>query len=98
MPGTATLLQALALVALAGLVIRLGRTLLLAGIFGLVSGVVSYHHSRMPQVALAHAAIAMIVALVVFGLLKITKSCLLWVLITGLGVAALVGYAMWRQA
>jgi hypothetical protein len=96
-PDTQTLLQALALITLAGLVIRLGRTLLLAVIFGLVSGVASYYRGGIPEVALAHAAIGTIVALIVFGLLKLTKNYLWWVLIIGFGVIALLGYAMWRH-
>jgi hypothetical protein len=85
-----TLLVALLLVAAVFLVIKIGKALLMAGIFGALSAGVSLGQGNPPATAGTHAAIAFGVAAVTLILIRMAKGFLTWLLITGIGVLALL--------
>jgi len=91
-----TAVAAAALVFLVLLVIRIGRILVMAGVFGAIAGGASLSQGSSPKEATAHAAVAFGVAAVMFFLVKMTKSILLWLAIHGAGVAALITFGVHR--
>jgi hypothetical protein len=78
-------------------VIKIGKVLLLAAMFGALAGGVSLGQGSPPTLAGTHAAVGFGVAAATLFLVKLTKSIILWLLITGLGVAALFLYDGFRQ-
>lgn len=70
-------------------VIKIGKALLMAGFFGALAGGVSLGQGNAPATAGTHAAIGFGVAAVTLILIKLTRSLMLWLLITALGVGAL---------
>lgn len=89
-----TAVAAAALVLLAIVVIRIGRVLVMAGIFGMLAGGVSLGQDNSPADAGVHAAIGFGVAAVTLFLIRMTKSLVLWLVITALGVGALSWFGM----
>ena len=79
------------------LVIKIGKALLFAAMFGALAGGVSLGQGSPPALAGTHAAIGFGVAAATLFLVKLTKSIVLWLLITALGVAALFLYDGFRQ-
>jgi hypothetical protein len=73
-------------------VIRIGKALLFAAMFGALAGGVSLGQGSAPSTAGTHAAIGFGVAAATLLLIKLTRSLMLWLVITGLGVAALFLY------
>lgn len=71
------------------LVIKIGKVLLFAALFGATAGGVSLGQGNQPETAGVHAAIGFGVAAVTLFLIKLTKNLLLWLVITALGVGAL---------
>jgi hypothetical protein len=84
-----TALAAAALVLAVILVIKIGKVLLLSAMFGAMAAGVSVGQGSRPAEAGVHAAIAFGVAAVTLFLIKMTRSLLLWLVITGAGVVAL---------
>ena len=84
-----TAIAAAALVLAVIVVIRIGRVLLLSAMFGAMAAGVSVGQGNTSAVAGRHAAIAFGVAAITLFLIKTTRSLLLWLVITGLGVVAL---------
>jgi hypothetical protein len=80
-----TVLSALAL-------IKIGRILLMAAIFGAIAGGGSLSQGNLPKTAALHAALAFGAAAVMFFLLKMAKSMVMWHVITAAGVAALLAF------
>jgi hypothetical protein len=103
-PGTDSLTQlnlptaivAALLVLAVILVIKVGKVLLMAGIFGALAGGVSLEQGSTPTTAGTHAAIGFGVALVTLVLVKLTRSLMLWLVITALGTGALLFYGFGR--
>jgi hypothetical protein len=91
-----TMLAAAALVIAVIFVIKVGKVLLFAAMFGALAGGVSLGQGNLPATAGTHAAIGFGVAAVTLFLVKITKSILLWLIITGIGIAALFAYGFNR--
>jgi hypothetical protein len=91
-----TLVTAVLLVFAVILVIRIGRALLMAAIFGSLAGGVSLGQGNSLKSAGAHAAIGFGVAAVTLFLVRFTRSLLLWLLVTALGVGALFLYGFGR--
>jgi hypothetical protein len=87
-----TMVAAALLVLAVIVVIRIGRVLLMAAIFGALAGGVSLGQGSSADAAATHAAIGFGVAAVTLFLIKMVRGLLLWILITGLGVGALVRY------
>lgn len=85
-----TAIAAAALVLLVILVIRIGKVLIMAGVFGMLAGGVSLGQGHPPGTASAHAAIGFGVAAITLFFIRMTKSLILWVLITALGIGALL--------
>lgn len=85
-----TLIVAVLLVFAVVLVIKIGKVLLMAGIFGALAAGVSLGQGNPPATAGTHAAIAFGVAAVTLFLIRMAKGFLMWLLITGLGVLALL--------
>lgn len=85
-----TAIAAAALVLLVILVIRIGKVLIMAGVFGVLAGGVSLGQGHPPGTASAHAAIGFGVAAITLFFIRMTKSLILWVLITALGIGALL--------
>ncbi len=77
------------LVLAAIIVIRIGKALVMAAIFGSIAGAASLGQGNPPMTAGAHAAIGFGVAAVTLLLVRMARSFLLWTAITGLAVAAL---------
>ena len=88
--NTPTILAVLALVILVFLVIKIGKVLLMAAVFGAIAGGASLSQGNEPRTAAGHAAVGFAAAAIMFFLVKMAKSLVLWLLITGVGVAALV--------
>jgi hypothetical protein len=84
-----TALAAAALVLAVILVIKIGKALLFAAMFGAMAGGVSLGQGNPPRTAGIHAAIGFGVAAVTLFLIKMTRSLIMWLVITGMGVAAL---------
>lgn len=91
-----TALAAVALVFLVLMVIKIGRILVMAGVFGAIAGGASLSQGSSPKEATAHAAVAFGVAAVMFFLVKMTKSIVLWLAITAAGVAGLLAFGIHR--
>jgi hypothetical protein len=91
-----TAVAAAALVFLVLLVIRIGKILVMAGVFGAIAGGASLSQGSSSKEAVANAAVAFGVAAVMFFLVKMTKSIVLWLAITAAGVAGLIAYGMHR--
>ena len=89
-----TAIAAAALVLLVILVIRIGRALMMAGVFGMLAGGVSLGQGTPPGTAGVHAAIGFGVAAVTLFFIRMTKSLVLWLAITALGVGALLWFGM----
>lgn len=89
-----TALAAAALVILVLLVLKIGKVLVMAAVFGAIAGGASLSQGQSPKLASAHAVAAFVAAAAMFFLLKMTKSILLWLTITAVGVAALVAYGV----
>jgi hypothetical protein len=87
-----TAVAAAALVILVIIVIRIGKVLLMAAIFGAVAGGASLSQGSTPETAATHAAIGFGAAAVMMFIIKFTRSLLLWLVLTGAGVAALLAY------
>lgn len=85
-----TAIAAAALVLLVILVIRIGKVLIMAGVFGVLAGGVSLGQGHPPGTASAHAAIGFGVAAITLFFIRMTKSLILWVLITALGIGTLL--------
>ena len=90
-----TMIAAAVLVLAALLLIRIGKALLLAAIFGGMTGAISLGQGSSPTTAAIHAAIGFGVAVVTQLFIGFTKSLLLWLLVTALGGGALfvLGFA-----
>lgn len=81
---------AAALLALAVIVvIKIGRVLLTAAIFGAMAGGVSLGQGNAGESAATHATIGFAVAAITLFLIKVVRGLLLWVVITALGVGML---------
>ncbi len=85
-----TLIAAVLLVFAVIVVIRIGKALLMAGIFGALAGGASLSQGFAPAAAATHAAIGFGVAAATLFLIRFTRSLLLWPLITALGVGAIL--------
>ena len=88
--NTPTILAAFALIVLVFIVIKIGKVLLMAAVFGAIAGGASISQGTEPKTAAGHAALAFAGAAVMFFLVKMAKSMVLWLLITGAGVAAML--------
>jgi hypothetical protein len=88
--STPTILAAFALVVLVFIVIKIGKVLLMAAVFGAIAGGASLSQGTEPRTAAGHAAVAFAAAAVMFFLVKMAKSMVLWLVITGAGVAAML--------
>lgn len=89
-----TMFAAALLVLAVIVVIRIGRALIMAAIFGAVAGGVSYGQGSAPATAGIHAAIGFGLAAATLFLIKSTTSLMRWLLITATGVAALLLWGM----
>lgn len=89
-----TLIVAVLLVFAVILVVRIGKALLMAAIFGSLAGGVSLAEGNPLRAASAHAAIGFGVAAVTLFLIRFTKSLMLWLLITAAGVVAIFLYGI----
>lgn len=85
-----TMFAAALLVLAVIVVIRIGKALIMAATFGAIAGGVSLGQGNRPASAAVHAAIGFGVAAVTFFLVRTAKSFLLWIVITGIAVAALL--------
>ncbi len=84
-----TMLAAALLVLAVIVVIKVGKVLLVAVIFGVLAGGVSMGEGNPAAAAANHAAVAFGVAATTLFLVKIVRGLVLWLLIAALGVAAL---------
>lgn len=91
-----TLIVAVLLVFAVIVVIRIGKALLLAGIFGALAGGASLGQGIAPGEAATHGAIGFGVAAATLFLLRFTRSLILWPLITALGLGALLVFGVGR--
>lgn len=85
-----TAVAAAALVLLVLIVIRIGKVLIMAGVFGMLAGGVSLGQGHSPATAGTHAAIGFGVAAITLFFIRMTRSLVLWAVITALGIGALV--------
>jgi hypothetical protein len=91
-----TALAAAALVILVLLVIKIGKIVLMAAVFGVIAGGASLSQGHSAKEASTHAVAAFVAAAAMFFLVKMTRSILHWLLITATGVAALVAFGLHR--
>ncbi len=91
-----TAIAAAFLVLAAIVVIRIGKALVMAAMFGAVAGGASLGQGNPPETAGVHAAIGFGVAAMTLFLIRFTRSLILWVVITALGVGALLLYGFHR--
>lgn len=91
-----TMIAAAALVIAVMVVIKIGKALLFAAMFGALAGGVSLGQGNVPATAGTHAAIGFGVAAVTLFLVKVTRSIVMWLLITAVGVSALLLYGFNR--
>jgi len=89
-----TMIAAALLVLAVIVVIRIGRALLMAAIFGSMAGGVSLGQGNEPATAGTHAAIGFGVAAVTLLLIRSTRNLIRWLLITAVGVAVLLLWGM----
>ena len=87
-----TMIAAAALVLAVIFVIKVGKMLLFAAMFGAIAGGTSLGQGNPGSTAGMHAAIGFGVAVVTLFLVKLTRSIMLWLLITAVGVGALLLY------
>jgi hypothetical protein len=87
-----TVLSALMLIVMVAIVIKIGRILLMAAIFGAIAGGASLSQGNLPKTATVHGALAFGAAALMFFLLKVAKSMVMWLVITAAGVAALLAF------
>lgn len=87
--GPAVIAAALLVLAVI-VVIKVGKVLLMAGIFGVALGAVSLARGLPPATAASHAAVGFGVAAVTLFLVKFTKSLLMWLAITAVGIGVLI--------
>lgn len=85
-----TMIAAVVLILLVLLVLKIGRVLLFAAVFGGMAGGVSLGQGYEPGTAGTHAAIAFGVAAATLFFVRMAKSAIMWLLITGLGILALL--------
>lgn len=93
-----TAIAAVALVIMVWVVIKLGRILLMAAIFGVVAGGASLSQGHSSRDAALHAGIAFGAAAILFFIIKLTRSLLLWLTLTAAGVASLIFFGLHRAA
>ena len=79
------------------LVIKIGKVLLFAAMVGALAGGVSLGQGSAPATAETHAVVGFGLAAVTLFLIKLTRSLVLWLVITGCGVAALFLYDGFRR-
>lgn len=91
-----TLITAVLLVFAVIVVIRIGKALLMAALFGALAGGASLSQGIAPGAAATHAVIGFGVAAATLFLIRFTRSLLLWPLITALGVGALLVFGVGR--
>lgn len=91
-----TALAAAALVILVLLVIKIGKIVLMAAVFGVIAGGASLSQGHGAKEASAHAVAAFVAAAAMFFLVKMTRSILHWLLITAAGVAGLIAFGLHR--
>lgn len=82
------------LVLAAIIVIRIGRALVMSAIFGAIAGGVSLGQGNEPATAGTHAAIGFGVAAITLLLIRSTRSLVKWLLITAVGIAAVLLWGM----
>ena len=85
-----TMIAAVVLVLLVLLVIKIGKVLVFAALFGGTAGGVSLAQGSGAATATQHAAIAFGVAAVTMFFVRMAKGLMTWLLITGIGVLALL--------
>jgi len=85
-----TMLAAALLVLAVIVVIRIGKLLLMAALFGLLAGSLSLGQGHPPAQAATHAAIGFGVAATTMILVRIARGILIWTLITAAGILGLV--------
>jgi len=85
-----TAIAAAALVLAVIVVIRIGKVLIMAGVFGMLAGGVSLGQGHSAGTAGTHAAIGFGIAALTLFIIRLTRSLLLWVVITALGIGALI--------
>jgi hypothetical protein len=85
-----TMIAAALLVLAVIVVIRIGKMLLMAALFGVLAGSVSLGQGHPPAQAGTHAAIGFGVAAVTMLLIRMAKGFLMWTLITAAGVLGLI--------
>ena len=85
-----TLVVAVLLVFAVVLVIQIGRAPLTAAVFGALAGAVSLGEGNPLRMATAHATIGFAGAAVTLFLIRLTKSLMLWLLITAAAVMAIL--------
>lgn len=91
-----TMIAAAALVLAVIIVIKIGKVLLFAALFGAIAGGTSLGQGNPASAAGTHAAIGFGVAVITLFLIKLTRSIMLWLLITAVGVGALLLYGFHR--
>jgi hypothetical protein len=89
---TTTMMAAAALVFAVILLVRIRGALLTAAILGGLAGGVSLGEGNPSAVAATHATIGFGLTVAALLLIKFTKSLLLLLLVTGLGIGALLLY------
>jgi hypothetical protein len=85
-----TMIAATLLVLAVVVVIRFGKLLLTAVLFGVLVGSVSLARGHRPEQAGTHAAIGFGVAAITMLLIRIAKGVLIWTLITAAGILGLI--------
>lgn len=85
-----TMIAAALLVLAVIVVIRIGKMLLMAALFGVLAGSVSLGQGHPPAQAGTHAAIGFGVAAVTMILIRVARGVLMWTLITATGVLGLI--------
>lgn len=92
----ATFVAIAALVLLVWIVIKLGKVLIMAALFGLIAGAASLSQGYQPRDAALQAAIAFAGAAIIFFVIKLTKNFLIWLTLTLAGVAGLLLFGVHR--
>jgi hypothetical protein len=89
-----TMLAAALLVLAVMVLIRIGKTLIMAAVFGSIAGGASLGQGNSPGSAATHAAIGFAVAAVALFFVRFIRQLGTWLLITAAGVAALLLWGM----
>lgn len=92
-----TMIAAAGLVLAVIFVIKVGKVLLFAATFGAIAGGASLGQGNTGGMAGTHAAIGFGVATITLFLVKVSRSSIMWLLITALGVGALLLYGFNRE-